>query len=49
LSTETFEQTRERYVKEMEEKVSELNGKRAEVDIQIEAWEAVLKQLRDEK
>ena len=48
LSTETLEQTRERYVKEMEEKVSELNEKRAEMDRQIEMCEGVLTQLRDE-
>lgn len=49
LSTETFEQTRERYTKEIEQKVSELNSKRVELDKQSEMWQAVLKKLRDEE
>lgn len=45
LSVETFEQTRERYTREIEQKISELNERRAEMDRQSEIWEAVLKQL----
>lgn len=49
LSVETFEQTRERYTKGIEQMVSELDEKRAEIDRQSKMWEAMLRQLRDQE